>query len=71
MSKKIQVLIVFEFDGVDDLEGDKADEIVRGLTQSTEEWAEGFVSGHKPLAVWVEEVFRDSEKWVLAEEVVR
>lgn len=69
MGKRMQVLVVFEFDGVDDLEGDKADEIVQGLTQATEEWTEGFVSGHKPLYVWVEEVFRDSEKWVLAKEV--
>ena len=28
MSKKMQVLVVFEFDGVDDIESDKADEII-------------------------------------------
>ncbi len=57
MGKRMQVLVVFEFDGVDDLESDKADKIVEGLTEATREWSEGFVSGHKPLAVWVEEAY--------------
>lgn len=61
MGKRMQVLVVFEFDGVDDLEGDKADEIVQGLTQATEEWAEGFINGHRPFAAWVEEVYMNEE----------
>lgn len=65
MGKKMQVLVVFEFDEVDDLEGDKADEIVHDLTEATEKWTDEYGAE----TVWVEEVFRNSEKWVLAEEV--
>lgn len=68
MGKKMQVIVVFEFDGVDDINGDKADEIVQSLTQATDEWTESFFSGHRPDAVWVEEVFMDTQKWILAEE---
>ena len=69
MSKKMQVLVVFEFDGVDDIESDKADEIIQSITQTTDEWTESFFSGHRPAAVWVEEVFMDTQKWTLAEEM--
>jgi hypothetical protein len=69
MGKKMQVLVVFEFDEVDDIESDKADEIIQSITQTTDEWTESFFSGHRPNAVWVEEVFMDTQKWTLAEEM--
>ena len=69
MGKKMQVLVVFEFDEVDDIESDKADEIIQSITQTTDEWTESFFSGHRPAAVWVEEVFMDTQKWTLAEEM--
>ena len=69
MCKKMQVLVVFEFDEVDDIESDKADEIIQSITQTTDEWTESFFSGHRPNAVWVEEVFMDTQKWTLAEEM--
>jgi hypothetical protein len=69
MGKRMQVLVVFEFDEVDDIESDKADEIIQSITQTTDEWTESFFSGHRPNAVWVEEVFMDTQKWTLAEEM--
>ena len=69
MGKKMQVLVVFEFDEVDDIESDKADEIIQSITQTTDEWTESFFSGHRPNSVWVEEAFMDTQKWTLAEEV--
>jgi hypothetical protein len=68
MSKKMQVVVVFEFDEVDDIESDKADEIIQRITKDTENifaWR----GHHGADRVWVEAVFRNSEKWVLAEEV--
>lgn len=55
MGKKMQVVVVFEFDGVDDINGDKADEIVLSLTEATVEWNESFFGGHRPDAVWADE----------------
>lgn len=55
MGKKMQVIVVFEFDGVDDINGDKADEIVQSLTQATDEWTESFFGGHTPFAVWLDD----------------
>jgi len=53
--RRMHVVVVFEFDGVDDINGDKADEIVQSLTQATDEWTESFFGGHTPLAVWLDD----------------
>lgn len=38
MSRRLQVLVVFEFDGIDDPDSEGAEEIVYELTQATKEW---------------------------------
>lgn len=65
MGKKMQVLVVFEFDGVDDLESDKANKVVQVLTEDCERLTDEYGAD----CVWVEEVFMNTQKWTLAEEV--
>lgn len=52
MSKKLQVLVVFEFDGIDDPNGDEADEVVAEVTEETKRLAAADWSG-RLTAVWV------------------
>ncbi len=65
MGKKMQVIVVFEFDGVDDLESDKANKVVQFLTEDCERLTDEYGAD----CVWVEEVFMSTQKWTLAEEV--
>jgi hypothetical protein len=67
MGKKMQVLVVFEFDNIDDTENAKADQIIQSISMDT---GKAWCSAWGADRVWVEEVFGDSEKWVLAEEEV-
>jgi len=50
--KALRVTVVFEFEGIDDADGQQADRIVQELTMDTEVWRTQYGAG----AAWVDEV---------------
>jgi hypothetical protein len=53
MKKSLQVVVVFKFNGIDDIESDEANKIIQEITEGTDDWR--IDSGAD--AVWLDEAF--------------
>lgn len=64
MGKKLQVLVVFEFDGIDDPNSPEADAVVDEVSNRTVRYLlEGWIADAPINAVWVDDVrIREGEE---------
>ena len=61
MRKALQMVVVFKFNDVEDVDGADADKIIQEMTDATDDWR----IEHGADAVWVDEAFivdRDTQE---------
>jgi hypothetical protein len=61
--KKLQVLVVFEFDGIDDVASPEADDVVEEITYEVRRIVRGdWESTDKPVSAWIQDVMEVEER---------
>jgi len=60
--KKLQVLVVFEFDGIDDVDSPEADDVVEEITHEVKRIVQGdWETTDKPVSAWIQDVMEAEE----------